>query len=167
MWKYVLGFSGVILLFSVDIFAAPKNFDGIQCGSDIAKELMGRSMSNERVVVLENKYKSLGLKNLGGSDEEDLFLTSWLVCGDEYSLLQKKEAVRDVLKLPHSKETPIFLGVCPIRNEPSEEIIAVLKNEGNAENLPAISAWSIDHKKAKFVKLPTEGRLCPRSGIVN
>lgn len=155
------------MIFSIEAFSASKNFDGIQCGSDIAKELIGRSMSNERVVVLEKKYKNLGLKNLGGSDEDDLFFISWLICGYEYQLLQKKDVVQDVLKFPHSKEMPTFIGVCQINNEPPEEIIAVLQNEENAENLPAISAWKIDHKKAMFIKLSTEGRLCLRSGIVN
>ena len=31
--------------------------------------------------------------------------------------------------------------------------------------LPALSAWKIDQQHAKFVKIPTDGLLCPRSGI--
>jgi hypothetical protein len=50
--------------------------------------------------------------------------------------------------------------------EVPEEIVAVLNNQAGVENLPAKSAWKIDSKKAKFVKLATEGMLCPRSGII-
>jgi hypothetical protein len=31
--------------------------------------------------------------------------------------------------------------------------------------LPAVTAWKIDQQHARFVKLSSEGLLCPRSGI--
>lgn len=168
MRKSVLGFLGPMLLFfSVTVFSASKNFDGIQCGTDIAKALTGRSMPNETIVILEKKYKNLGLKNLGGSDEDDLFFVSWLICGDEYQLLQKKDVVQDVLKLPHSQATPTFFGECRIDNGSPKTLVAVVNNAGNAENLTVVSAWTIDHKKARFVALAPDGVRCPRSGIVN
>jgi hypothetical protein len=45
-------------------------------------------------------------------------------------------------------------------------MIAVLNNQAGAENLSAKSAWKIDRKTAKFVKVATEGMQCPRSGII-
>ena len=43
--------------------------------------------------------------------------------------------------------------------------IGVLKNEAGVEMLPAVSAWKIDEKQMKFVKLETEGLRCSRDGI--
>jgi hypothetical protein len=31
--------------------------------------------------------------------------------------------------------------------------------------LPAVNGWKIDQQHAKFVKIPVDGLLCPRSGI--
>ena len=48
-------------------------------------------MSNEKIVILEEKHKDLGLKDLGGQDlSGSVFLVSWLICGDEYVLLEDK-----------------------------------------------------------------------------
>ena len=44
-------------------------------------------------------------------------------------------------------------------------IFGVLDRTKDAENLPALNAWKIDEKNAKFVKMPTEGLLCSKSGI--
>jgi len=41
----------------------------------------------------------------------------------------------------------------------------VLKNENGVEMLSAVSAWKIDEKQVKFVKLQTEGLRCSRDGI--
>ena len=43
--------------------------------------------------------------------------------------------------------------------------IGVLKNEAGVEMLPVVSAWKIDEKQMKFVKLQTEGLRCSRNGI--
>jgi hypothetical protein len=71
-------------------------------------------MPNERIVVLEERHKDLGLKDLGAQEISDrLFLISWRICGDEYVLLEDKDVVRDVLKFPkHSKDSPQFIGSC-------------------------------------------------------
>jgi hypothetical protein len=42
----------------------------------------------------------------------------------------------------------------------------VLKNEEGVDILPAASAWKIDDKQKKFVKLQTEGLRCARDGII-
>jgi hypothetical protein len=56
---------------------ALDGFETVRCGTDIPKSLIGKRMSNERVVVVEGRHKELGLKDLGGSEISDrLFLGS-------------------------------------------------------------------------------------------
>ena len=126
-------------------------------------------MSNQKVSVLEAKHKDLGLKDLGGTEISDrLFLISWKICGEEYVLLEDKSVVRDVLKFPkHSKDSPQFVGSCQLNGHDFPgTVIGVLKNDGDAQILPAVIAWKIDDKQVKFVKLPTEGLRCSRDGII-
>lgn len=47
-----------------NIYAA-DGFDSVHCGSDVRKALLDRTMSNEKIVVLEERHKDLGLKDLG------------------------------------------------------------------------------------------------------
>lgn len=168
------GLLGLLLLagycrLSPNVSAADL-FSKIQCGTDIPKALIGGSMSNERSASIEARHKDLGLKDLGGSEMTgDLFLSSWLICGDEYLLIMdKRSIVRDVLQFPpHSKASPEFIGSCRVNGkELLEDVVAVLSNQVGADNLSAKFAWKIDPRKAKFVKLATEGMQCPRSGIV-
>jgi hypothetical protein len=170
----ILGFFGLSILagnclLSPNVSAADL-FTKIQCGTDIPKALIGGVMGNEKSASLEARHKALGLKDLGGEElEGDLFLGSWLICGNEYQLiLDKKSVVRDVLQFPqHSKASPEFMGTCRQNGKQLPgEIIAVLNNQAGAENLSAKSAWKIDRKTAKFVKLDTAGMQCPRSGII-
>lgn len=144
-------------------------FDSVRCGSDVRKALLGRKMSNEKVSVLEERHKELGLKDLGGDEVSDrLFLISWRICGAEYVLLEDRDVVRDVLKFPeHSKDSPQFVGSCQLNgHDVSGSAIGVLKNEDGVEMLPAVVAWRIDEKGMKFVKLQTEGLRCSRNGII-
>jgi hypothetical protein len=46
-------------------------FESVRCGSDVRKALLGRKMSNEKIVVLEERHKDLGLKDLGASEISD------------------------------------------------------------------------------------------------
>ena len=144
-------------------------FDSVRCGSDVRKALLGRTMRNERTVVIEERHKDLGLKDLGGTEISDrLFLISWRICGDEYVLLEDHDVVRDVLKFPkHSKDSPQFIGSYELNghNVPGTAI-GVLKNEAGVEMLPAVIAWKIDDKQMKFVKLQAEGLRCSRDGII-
>ena len=159
----------VLFLFCGSGSCASDGFSAVRCGSDIAEKLIGRTMTNERVVVLEERHKDLQLKDLGGTEiSERLFLISWQICGDEYELLEEKGIVRDVLKFPpHSKRTPQFIGSCEMHgHELPDSIIAVLDNKEGVEKLPAKAAWEIDEKRKQFLKLPTEGLLCPRSGVI-
>src|SRR5262245_48672439 len=168
------GFFGLLLIagncqLSMSVSAADL-FNRVQCGADIPKALIGGSMSNEPTVKMEARHKDLGLKDLGGSElTGDLFLGSWLICGNEYLLIMdKKFIVRDVLQFPqHSRASPEFMGSCQVNGKKLPgDIVAVLSNKAGAENLAAKSAWKIDPRRAKFVKVETEGMQCPRSGII-
>jgi hypothetical protein len=142
-------------------------FDSVRCGSDVRKALLGRRMSNERIVVLEERHKDLGLKDLGAQEISDrLSIIWWRICGEEYVVLDDG-VVRDVLKFPkHSKDSPEFFGSCQLNgNDLPGTAIGVLKNESGVEMLPAVTAWKIDEKQKKFVELKTEGLRCSRDGI--
>lgn len=170
----ILGFCGLSLLAGncqlAPNVSASDLFDKIQCGTDIPKALIGGVMPNGNDAAIEARHKPLGLKDLGGSElDGGLFLSSWLICGNEYILIMdKKSIVRDALQFPqHSKASPEFIGSCQVNGKALPgELIAVLNNQAGAENLSAKSAWKIDRKTAKFVKVATEGMQCPRSGII-
>jgi hypothetical protein len=150
--------------------SAADLFSKARCDADIPKALIGGLMTNEKDATVEARHKALGLKNLGGSEMTgDLFLSSWLICGNEYLLiLDKKYIVRDVLQFPqHSKASPEFIGSCQVNGKKlPEDVVAVLNNQDGGENLSAKFAWKIDRKTVKFMKLATEGMQCPRSGII-
>lgn len=158
----------VLPLFCSSGICAADGFDSVRCGSDVPKALLGRTMSNEKVVAIEGRHKDLGLKDLGGTEISDrLFLISWRICGEEYVLLEDRGVVRDVLKFPkHSKDSPQFIGSCQLNgHDIPGTAIGVLKNENDLETLPAVIAWKIDDKQMKFVKLQTEGLRCSRDGV--
>ena len=161
----------ISLFFFHSAFAGSDGFSAIRCGADdIAKTLIGKKMSNERIVDLEKRHEDLGLKDLGAQEiSERLSCISWLICGSEFMLLQDNLIVRDVLKVPaHSKKSPLFIGTCDINGkETKASVVAILdaETESGAPTLPAKIAWKIDEKKGKFVSLSTEGLRCPRSGI--
>src|SRR5882724_5880379 len=166
----VATFMLVLPLFCGSSICAADGFDSVRCGSDVRKALLGRKMSNERIVVLQERHKDLGLKDLGGTEISDrIFLISWQICGEEYVLLEdQKNIVRGVLKFPkHSKDSPEFIGSCQLNghNVPGTAI-GVLKNEAGVEMLPAVTAWKIDEKQMKFVKLQAEGLRFSRDGII-
>ena len=164
----VTTFMLIVALFCTRSICNADGFDSVHCGSDVRKALLGRTMSNEKIGAIEERHKDLGLKDLGGTEISDrLFLISWRICGEEYVLLEDKDVVRDVLKFPqHSKDSPQFIGSCQLNGQDIPgSAIGVLKNENGAEMLPAVTAWKIDEKQAKFVKLQTEGLRCSRDGI--
>jgi hypothetical protein len=159
----------VLALFCASTICNADGFDSVRCGSDVRKALLGRTMTNEKVVVIEERHKDLGLKDLGGTEISDrLFLISWRICGEEYVLLEDQGVVRDVLKFPkHSKDSPQFIGSCQLNgHDVAGTAIGVLKNENDVESLPAVIAWKIDEKQTKLVELQTEGLRCSRDGII-
>jgi hypothetical protein len=157
---------------------ARDEFEGLQCGADIPKALVGKRDANERVEATEQRHKDLGLKNLGDSDiTDDMFLASWQICGHEYELLVKNGLIRDVLQFPaHSAAAPMFIGACSAGGkEIPGTIVAVLNNsagykakdEKQAKTaLKATAAWKIDVSKSKFVQQPIDALGCPLGGIV-
>ena len=158
-------------LLVVNAFGGSDEFNGIQCGSDIAKALIGKRMSNETIVVAEKKHADLSLKHLGADEISDrLNSILWSICGSEYLVLEAGDVVRDVLRIPaHSKSSPLFTGMGEMNGKESEDIVvAILDNEkdAGASALPAKVAWKIDQKKMKFVTIPVEGLRCPRNGII-
>jgi hypothetical protein len=133
------------------------------------EKLSWATMSNETIVVLEERHKELGLKHVGASEISDrLNVISWRICGEEYVLLEDKDVVRNVLKFPkHSKDSPAFIGSCQLNgHDVPGTAIGVLKNENGVAILPAVSAWKIDDKQMKFVELKTEGLRYSRDGII-
>src|SRR6476620_6371552 len=164
----------VIIIVALSLFCGSSvcdadGFDSVCCGSDVRKALLGRKMSNEAIAVIEERHKDLALKDLGASEISDrLSVISWRICGEEYVLLEDKDAVRDVLKFPkHSKDSPAFIGLCQLNgHDLPGTAIGVLKNENGVEILPAVSAWKIDDNQMKFVELEIEGLHCSRDGII-
>jgi hypothetical protein len=112
-------FALVIPLFCMTSIYGADGFDSVRCGSDVRKALVGRKMSNEKIVVLEERHKDLRLKDLGASEISDrLSVISWRICGEEYVLLEDKDVVRDVLKFPkHSKDSLQFIGSCQLNGQ--------------------------------------------------
>jgi hypothetical protein len=149
--------------------ALADEFKNLKCGSDIAKALVGQRSSNERIVVTEGKYRSLGLKHLGADETSDqLSSISWLICGSEYvTLVDRKGLVRDAIPFPpHSKKSPAFSSYCKLNGKNLPDIfVGVLNAEVAGDQLPALSVWKIDLKGAKFVKASTDGLRCPRTAI--
>jgi hypothetical protein len=149
--------------------AIADEFQKVQCGSDIPKALIGRRSSNERIVVLENRNRKLGLKHLGADETSDqLSSINWLICGAEFVVLEDRQGrVRDVLPFPsHSRRSPAFSGICRVDGRDLPDVmIGVLNGEGATDFLPVQSAWKIDQKNAKFVKASSEGLRCPRNAI--
>jgi len=150
--------------------AFADEFQNLQCGSDIAKAMIGKRTSNVPVVQIEKKYQTLGLKDLGGDEISDnLSSVNWMICGNEYiELIDRKGVVRDALAFPpHSKTQPAFTSICQINGKDVPDVfVGVLDGSAAGDPLPVKSAWKIDRKQAKFVPMPVEGMLCPRSGIV-
>ena len=149
--------------------AIADEFKKVKCDTDIPKALIGQRSSNERVVVFEKKYRTLGLKNLGGDEISNrLSSVNWQICGSEFILLiDRSELVRDVLPFPaHSKSSPAFTGTCQVKDRDLPDIIvAILDGAPAADYLPVQAAWKIDQQRAKFVKVSIEGLGCPRNAI--
>lgn len=159
----------ILAPFLVTNVIAGDGFESVRCGSDVPKAMIGRKTSNERVVVIEARHRNLDLKDLGADEINDhLNQINWLICGEEYAVLEDDNVIRDVIKFPkHSKETPQFSGTCQLDGkEVPGYVIGVLKNEDGVSMLSALSAWSIDEKQKKFVELKTEGLRCSRDGII-
>ena len=171
----------IIFLFGIFFCAqawAADEFDGLKCGDDIPKAMIGKHAPTKRVVVTEKRHADLGLKDLGGIEISDrLFLVSWRICGNEYAELinTDKQSVRDVLPVPpHSLHSPeSFVEECQVDgNKLRDAVIAILDNTREQRPksyldqimLPAKIAWKIDERHERFVPMPTQGLSCAVTG---
>jgi len=181
MMKITFGVLAALLLLS-GAAQARDSFDAIQCGSDIPKLLIGKVMPAGVVVETEARHKAIGLMDEGGEIVNDhLNATGWRICGRTYQMLvDDKDVMRDVILFPvHSRATPAFSGICNIAGKDmADSVYAVLDNRKgfdpdtthhyNTDDhvlLPAMAAWRLDEKHAKFVSVPVAGMMCPRSGL--
>lgn len=143
-----------------------KSFDGITCQSDIASALIGRHMSDERVVSIEGRYKSIRLKDLGAFgmevDGDPWTLISWEICGREYLLLERRDIVKDALASPVPAGRPRSqIASCTV-NGSSVPGTAVAFVETDDKKWPKAvkNAWRIDDKKIQFVRIAGNEIVC-------
>lgn len=158
---------------------AQEAFEAIRCDTDIPKAIIGKVMPSGRVIVIEEKYRNIGLKGEGGSVISDtLFMSGWTICGTEYELLiDRNNVVRDAILHVHSERKPGFVGICEINGQrTTDTIVAVLDipvpveaplryAPNDSTLVPVIAAWRIDEKRARFIKLSVGHLRCPRNGI--
>jgi hypothetical protein len=166
--KILATFVLVFLLLCVSRIYGADGFESVRCGRDVGKAMIGKKTSNERVVAIEARHKDLELKHLGAEEISDrLNLIFWLICGEEYAVLEDGDFVRDVLKFPkHSKDSPQFVGSCQFNGKDLPGVaMGILKHEEGEAMLAAVSVWKIDEKQKKFVEMKTEGLRCGRDGI--
>jgi hypothetical protein len=168
MTKLACLLAAIYFLMGQSAFA--DEFQNLKCRTDIPKALIGKRSSNGPIAESEKKYRALSLKGLGADEIADgLSSVNWLICGAEYvELIDRHGLVRDALAFPpHSRSEPAFSGICKVKGRDLPDIIlAVLDGSTEADPLPVKTAWKIDQKGVKFVPIPGEGLLCPRSGII-
>ena len=106
---------------------------------------------------------------MGASDYDSFSSISWMICGKEFMVLEdnRTNAFRDMLQIPpHSKSNPEFQGRCKLKGKlMPENVVAILRDQGGPDELPADAARRIDEKVVKFIKVSTDDMLCPRDGI--
>lgn len=170
------------MLVSAGAAYAGDAFETVKCGGNIPSALLGKRLSVEPFAAVEARHKDIGLKSLGGDEISDaLEDAAFSICGKEYLvLLGAHEKIRDVLAFPaHSRTSPAFTaGNCQRNGKPMQDaVMAVLDNRaagGGTSHysgddptlLPALAAWKIDEKSAKFVAISPRGVSCPRGGII-
>jgi hypothetical protein len=162
-----------LLYFASGQVSSADEFQKVKCGADIPRAMIGQRSSNATVVATEKKYGALGLKHLGADEISDhMSSINWLICGAEFiALVDRRNLVGDVMPVPaHSRQSPAFSGMCQLKGKDLRDVVfAILDGtkagEKDRDPLPVVTAWKIDQQHAKFVWMPGEGLLCPRSGI--
>jgi hypothetical protein len=148
---------------------ANDGFEGVTCSGDVGKAMIGKKLSNEPDVKVEARHKNLALKDLGGDEiSDDVFLSTWSICGSEYLLTLKRGVVADVLKLPaHSGAEKEFDGDCKKGGKPVPGVfVGILVDKPGSDYLVAKSAWKLDDKTGKFTPIPVGELTCARHGII-
>ena len=148
---------------------AEDGFGSVTCGGDIPKAMVGKKLSNESDSAVENRQKNLTLKDLGGDEiTDDLFLSTWTICGSDYMLTLKRGVVSDVLKMPaHAGAEKEFDGDCTKGKTPVPGVIVgILVDRSGSDALSAKTVWKLDEKTGKFTSMPADGLTCARHDIL-
>jgi len=157
--------------------SAGDEFNGIKCGDDIAKIMVGKQTNDANLVATEKRHFELKLKGLGGDgDVNDPYaLTFWQICGNDYVFLlgrspeNKPLVIKDILAFPTLAQGEHRFGPssCKVNKQEIPEVLAILKGDpAQQESLPAAHAWTVDSKGMKFTSVPSENLTCPTTGIV-
>jgi len=163
---YLISLISALVLYSTHVLSTEKSFDGITCKTDIPLALIGRHMPNERVVITEERYKDISLKDLGtyGMENEGdpWTLISWSICGREYLLLERRDIVKDVLASPLPKGSPESNVASCVVDGSSLKGMAVVFVSENEIHWPKLveHAWLINDKTVKFSKIEGKEIVC-------
>jgi hypothetical protein len=158
---------------------AGDGFEKVRCDGVIAKALIGRRASNERIVVIEARHKDIRLKDWGATepgDGDSVTTISWSICGRVFVLLEQNSdpaTVYDAIEVAPtpSRDDLLISGSCKVNGkEMNDPVVAVLNwppginplklQAPENKMVPATVAWRTDEKARKFVKLSVDGLLC-------
>lgn len=146
-------------LFSQRAWAA-GDFDGLSCDqADLAKPMVGRKLGRDTVAALKARYRSLGLKHLGGDlidSGEVSSLSFWQLCDRNLILvIDRREFVTDAIQIESTGKNPSD-DVCTTANKEDLIVLRKFNPAGAAEK-----AWQLNVKTKKLVPIPLEGLVCP------
>ena len=133
----------------------------LTCAAALEKVLVGRTMSDEPVAKVEARYKSLGVKNLGGYEVSDtLFLGFWQVCGDEFAILQAGAQVKAALKTGKHVDGQDSMICHPKDASKGGVYIAAPGATHTKSGVVAERAWRIDEQSASFTPAMSDALEC-------
>lgn len=155
---------------------ASDAFDAVKCDGDVVAAVSGKHLGKESDDALETKHVGISLKAEGGEIiSDDLNYAAWTMCGGSFHVLERGNIIRSVVRADHSRSAPAFLGQCELSGKPMSGLVfAILKpssiDDAHASArdhtlMPAVRAWRIDEKNARFVETSADGMMCPRDGV--
>ena len=144
-------------------WSQPTSFDNLTCQSNIEQELTSRQMPNDPVAKLEARYKALKLQDEGADEVgSQLNVIFWKICDDQYVLLQKKDRVQAVLKIPEQyRANGPVINCVPLNKAKKGYYIGVPGKLDGKINRPE-AAWLLDEKQMKFVPAEPASLQCER-----
>jgi hypothetical protein len=147
-----------------------QSFDALTCRSAIAKELLGRTMPNGRVSVIESRYRHLSLRNQGAFgleiEGDPWTLISWRICGREHVILGRNNVVRDVLVAPAGAgQSESVIVSCSVDGVQAMKT-AIVFSPADGWRVPSLVSrvWLIDDQEARFVERSGAGIRCKELG---
>jgi hypothetical protein len=139
-------------------------------GSAIAKELLGRTMPNGRVSVIESRYRHLSLANQGAFgleiEGDPWTLVSWRICGREHVILERNGVVKDVLVAPaEAAQSKSVIVSCSVDGVQVMKT-AVVFSPADGWHAPSMVSrvWLIDDQEVRFVERSGAGIRCTELG---